>query len=60
MADLPHCLTLQETAAALGATPATVLRWQSEGVVPAGFKVGSRWRFVEADIAGVLSPIATK
>jgi excisionase family DNA binding protein len=59
MADLPHYLTLRETAAVLRCTGPTVLKWADEGVIPAGVRVGSQWRFAEADIAGVLNPNGT-
>jgi excisionase family DNA binding protein len=43
--DLQSLLTLRQVADLVALTPQTVLRQHGRGSLPAGFKLGSEWRW---------------
>lgn len=52
----PELLTAAEVAAAFRVSRQTVIRWATDGIVPA-IRVGRDWRFRRHDIERLLTPV---
>lgn len=52
----PDLLTAAEVATAFRVSRQTVIRWATDGVIPA-VRIGRDWRFRRVDIEALLTPI---
>lgn len=52
----PELLTAAEAAAAFRVSRQTIIRWATDGTIPA-IRVGRDWRFRRSDVEALLTPV---